>query len=196
MFTGLIEEIGEIKKISHEKTARRIRVSAKKIMSDLKIDDSVSLNGCCQTVVKFGDDWFEVVAIEETLRKTTLSEFKSGQKINLERAALPSTRLGGHMVQGHVDCVGKVSIIKKDGASTLLSISFPTEYNKYIVEHGSICIDGISLTVARLKKSELTVALIPHTSEVTTTSNFRVGTKVNLEFDVIAKYVESILKHS
>ena len=193
MFTGLIEEIGEVKKISHEKTAKRIKVSAKKIMSDIKIDDSVSLNGCCQTVVNFGSNWFEVIAIEETLRKTTLSEFKSGQKINLERAALPTTRLGGHMVQGHIDCVGKVVKIAKDGASSLLSISFPTDYNKYIVEHGSICIDGISLTVARLKKNELTVALIPHTLDVTITNSLRIGSQVNLEFDIIAKYVESIL---
>ncbi len=194
MFTGLIEEIGEIIKISNEKTARRITVSASDVMGDLKVDDSVSLNGCCQTVVKFGDGYFEVVAIEETLRKTTLSNFKVGKKINLERAVLPSTRLGGHMVQGHVDCLGKVTKIKKDGSSILMSISFPSKYSKYIVEHGSICIDGISLTVARLKDKEMTVALIPHTSEVTSIAKSRVGTEVNLEFDIIAKYVESIAK--
>jgi riboflavin synthase len=141
MFTGIIEEIGKIKSIMPRAGSIRITVEARKVTNDLKIDDSVSLNGACQTVIQKSNTEFTVEAVEETLRKTTLGKFRPGKKINLERAMKLGDRLGGHMVQGHVDCIGSVETIQSEVTGKLLRIEFPSEFSKYIVPLGSICID-------------------------------------------------------
>ncbi|MFC2131534.1 riboflavin synthase [Bacteroidota bacterium] len=192
MFTGLIEEIGTIKSIRPIGGAKRFTVQAKKIMDDLKIDDSVALNGACQTVVSLTNDSFDVEAVEETIRKTTLGQYTSGKKINLERAAKLGDRMGGHLVQGHVDCVGNVLTIHPEATGKLVWVSFPEQYRKYVVPVGSVCIDGVSLTVAKVEATKLMVAVIPHTWEVTMFKELKAGAQVNLEFDIIGKYVENM----
>lgn len=196
MFTGLIEEIGIIKAIKPIGGGRRVIVEAKKIMDDLKIDDSISLNGTCQTVVSRTDRTFDVEAVEETLTKTTFLKFYPGKKINLERAARLGDRMGGHLVQGHVDCTGKVSEIRKLSTGINLWITYPTEYSQYLVMTGSICIDGVSLTIARLEATKFMVSIIPHTWEMTTFKELIIGSEVNIEFDIIGKYVEKIMSHN
>jgi len=193
MFTGLIEEVGEIISSSRIGGGLRIRVRANKIMDDLKIDDSVSLNGVCQTVVSRTNNSFDVEAVEETLRKTTLSKLKQGDKLNLERAAALGDRMGGHLVQGHVDCVGNILSVNPESTGRLVWISFPQRYSKYIVQQGSICIHGISLTVAKAELGKFMISIIPHTWDVTVLKDMKTGSEVNLEFDIIGKYVENML---
>jgi riboflavin synthase len=196
MFTGIIEEIGKIKSIKPVSGSYRITVDAKIVTNDLKIDDSVSLNGACQTVIHKTESEFTVEAVEETLRKSTLGKFKPGNKINLERAMKLGERLGGHLVQGHVDCKGRVQTIQSEGTGKLLWIEFPIEFAKYIVPVGSICIDGVSLTVAKKERNRFMVSIIPHTWKMTTLGELKTGSEVNLEFDIIGKYVESLTVHS
>ena len=196
MFTGIIEEIGVVKSLVRFGAGLRIQVQADKVFSDLKIDDSVALNGTCQTVVAINGKSFEVEAVEETLQKTTLSKFKISQRINLERALLPTTRMGGHIVQGHIDCVGTISRINKLSASTQIFVKYPEKYNKYAVTQGSITIDGTSLTIARISPQEFMLSLIPHTMTNTIIDDYRVGQSVNIEFDVLGKYIENLLKYS
>lgn len=195
MFTGLIEEIGVIKSIANLGGGRKISVSASKIIDDLKIDDSVAINGACQTVVKVSSNSFEVIAIEETIRKTTLGKLKNGDEVNLERAIKVSDRLGGHIVQGHVDTIGRIISIKKENTGILYWIDFPHEFSKYLVNTGSICINGISLTTAKVESKSFCVALIPHTVSVTTFKNLKQGSEVNLEFDILGKYIEKMLNN-
>lgn len=192
MFTGLIEEIGIIKSISVFGNNRRFTIQATQVLSDLKIDDSISINGACQTIVKRDNTTFEVVAVQETLRKTTLGSFKVGNFINLERAMRLGDRLGGHLVQGHVDCVGRIFHIESTSGSWQLWVEFPNKFSQYVIPIGSICIDGISLTVARVEGSHLMVAIIPHTFEFTTLQKNKVGDTVNLEFDILGKYIEKL----
>ena len=194
MFTGLIEEIGTI--ISSEIRGKgvRIKIKAEKIFSDLAIDDSVSVNGACQTVVGISNNVFDIDSVEETLLKTTLGNLSAGNIVNLERALAVGDRLGGHIVQGHVDCVGKVEKIQTvEGGGWLLWISFPEQYKKYVVPVGSICINGVSLTVARVQGASIMAAIIPHTLAVTTIGSLRVNDKVNIEFDLLAKYIENMV---
>lgn len=195
MFTGLIEEIGIINSIEQTGSAVNISVKCNKICEDLKIDDSIAINGVCLTVTNFGKDYFKVTAIRETLSKTTLGNLKITQKVNLERALRPIDRLGGHIVQGHVDCIGTINSIRQFQPSYELEISFPSDYAKYVVEKGSICIDGISLTIVKTYQDKFSVAIIPHTWNATTLKYANIGTKVNLEFDIIAKYIENMLKY-
>ena len=194
MFTGLIEEIGIIQTIRPLGGGKRISVKAAKIMDDLKIDDSVSINGVCQTVVSRTVNSFDVEAVEETIRKTTFGNLKPAEMVNLERALRMGDRLGGHIVQGHVDCTGNVVTISKERTGILLWISYPSEFSRYIVNTGSICINGISLTVAKAETGKFMCAIIPHTWEVTILKNLKQGSIVNLEFDVIGKYIENMLK--
>lgn len=193
MFTGLIEEIGVISSIQPQGKNLRITVQAQKVMDDLKIDDSVSINGACQTVVSRAKSSFEVVAVEETLRKTTFNTLSFGEKVNLERAMRVGDRLGGHIVQGHVDCVGIVSNIESKDGSTQIWVEFPVNFSQYVVPIGSICINGVSLTVARVDNSRFMVAIIPHTLQVTILNQLKAGSKVNLEFDILGKYIEKML---
>jgi len=195
MFTGLVEEVGIIEASSNIGGGRKLKVKANIVLQNTKIDDSIAINGCCQTVISINKDCFEVIAIEETLRKTTLGTFKRGDKVNLERAIAVGDRLGGHYVQGHIDTVGNVIKVVKESTDWLISVKFPIEFRKYIVNVGSICINGVSLTVAKVEADLFTVAIIPHTFENTTIGKLQNGSKVNLEFDILGKYVENMLKY-
>lgn len=191
MFTGIVKDVGTVGAIMPRGGGLRLRVqyTSAHDFGDLAVDESVSVNGACQTVVACGPGWFEVDTVAETLKKTTLGSFRSGTKVNLERAVRPMDRLGGHFVLGHVDCVGRVSRIVEEGESRMVSISFPSGFDQWIVPVGSIAIDGVSLTAARVEPSLLTVALIPYTLGNTTIAELREGSEVNLEFDILGKYV-------
>lgn len=196
MFTGLIEEVGSINGIDSRGEFIRFSILAKEVLSDLVIDDSVSVNGVCLTAIAVTANSFKVEVVQETLKKTNLSTLKIGGKVNLERALTFAKRLGGHIVQGHVDCTGQVRKLQKQGGGLLFSITVPDEKLKYIISEGSITINGVSLTVARVENNEITISLIPHTLESTTLAECKVGDKVNIEVDLIGKYVENILSKS
>lgn len=195
MFTGLIEEIGTIKSIKHLGGGLKFSVQAKSIMDDLKIDDSVSINGVCQTVTSRTNTEFEFVSVEETLRKTTLAKAVVGKKVNLERALRVSDRLGGHIVQGHVDCIGNVVSVTQESTGRLIWISYPEAFRKYVVPIGSIAIDGVSLTVAKNEGLKFMVAIIPHTIDITTLKDLKSGSELNIEFDILGKYIENMMMH-
>ena len=194
MFTGIIEEVGRIRKAEPHGGGRLLTIEAG-FAGALRRDQSVAVNGCCQTVVDVSGAAFSVVAVEETLAKTTLGEFAEGDSVNLERAMRPDARLDGHIVQGHVDATGTVAAVEELETSRLYRIDFDESFAPYVIPVGSIALDGISLTVARLGgpaasgRHELTVSIIPLTYEITTVSGWRVGRRVNMEFDLIGKYV-------
>jgi len=188
MFTGIIEEVGKIAAVRDLGGGRRLRVEAR-MTPELRPDQSVSVNGVCQTVVAVEGSTFDVVAVEETLRKTTFGALTAGTPVNLERALQPTGRLDGHFVQGHVDATGTVTAVEKEQTNWLYRVRFDAQFAPYLIPVGSITLDGISLTVARLDERELTVAIIPHTYENTTVVTWKPGTRVNMEFDMIGKYV-------
>lgn len=196
MFTGLIEETGRVTAVQTIGNGLRFTIAAEYVMDDLNIDASIAVNGVCQTVVSHNSNTFDVVAVEETLKKTTLGNFRTGKTVNLERAMKLSDRLGGHLVQGHVDTRGTLIRLEAQSTSHLLTIRFPVEYNRYLIPVGSICMDGISLTCARVEHDTFTVAIIPHTWSKTTVHELRVGSEVNLEFDLLGKYIEKMLQSS
>ncbi|OUV43082.1 MAG: hypothetical protein CBC68_01275 [Candidatus Marinimicrobia bacterium TMED108] len=193
MFTGLVEEVGTIEQITSNLDGLRISVNAEKVMEGLKVDDSVSCSGICLTVIDMNISSFTVQLVEETLNRTTAKNWKNDSAINLERALLPSSRMGGHFVQGHIDCTSKITDIKMTDESAIFSFTLPGPYQKYIVEKGSICLDGISLTVASINNKEFSIAVIPHTIEATNWKNSKVGDLANLEVDIISKYVENLM---
>ena len=196
MFTGLIEEIGTIVSITQIPGGKRLKVSAKKIVDDLKVDDSVAVNGICLTVTKTENNFFFCDAVGATLTKTTLLSFTVGEEVNLERAVRLSDRLGGHLVQGHVNGIGTVKQITKLGDNYYVEITVPYELTKYLVDEGSIAVDGISLTIAKLEDTLVGISIIPHTWNNTAIRNRKAGNKLNIETDVIAKYVEKLLLNS
>jgi riboflavin synthase len=189
MFTGLIEEIGTVVRVSPRKGIVEIVIRATKVIDDLKVDDSINIDGVCQTVIKHTKDTFTVQSVQETLRKTTLGSLRPGSTVNLERALLPSSRMGGHFVQGHIDGTGTVTSVRKAAGDWLITVTLPASFMKYVIPRGSICIDGVSLTVASVEGNNLTVAIIPHTLDVTTIKKLRNGSKVNIELDMIGKYI-------
>ena len=193
MFTGIIEELGTIRSIRANAQGLDIIISAEKIFDDLKVGDSVSVNGCCQTVTSLWNKEFTVQAVNETVKLTTFKNMKYDEKVNLERAATPNSRLGGHIVSGHVDGTGKVVSIEKIGNSTVFEFSAPENIMKYIIYKGSVAINGVSLTICELADKTFKVAVIPHTLRSTTFGNLEIGSEVNLEPDMIAKYVEKML---
>jgi len=193
MFTGLVEEVGIIKSIKSIGGGKRIAVECNEILDDAKIDDSISINGICQTVVKRNPNSFEFDSVEETIKKTTIRFWKENDKVNLERAMKLSGRLGGHLVMGHVDTTGEVIGIERLQSSTIYRVSFPESFSKYIIQHGSITINGTSLTIAAHSASDLSVSIIPHTLKKTIINDLKIGDQVNLEFDMIGKYVEKLL---
>ncbi|HYM20725.1 MAG TPA: riboflavin synthase [Candidatus Kapabacteria bacterium] len=193
MFTGIIEELGTVIAIKQLGTSRRIEISAEKVLQELKVDDSIAVNGVCQTVVEMLSSSFEVISVAETLSKTTLSSLTVGEKVNLERAATPLTRLGGHLVAGHIDGVAVVeTIVPLDGSSEVY-IRLPKQFVRYVIARGSIAVNGVSLTVAEKEGDLIKIAIIPHTSELTTFGRLHEGDKVNIELDQIAKMVEQLL---
>ena len=196
MFTGIIEEIGQIKKIERFAGGYKINIAVNKILDDIKVDDSLAVNGVCLTVTKMDDSSVWCDAVGETLEKTTLASIKEGAQINLERALKLSDRLGGHIVQGHVNGIGEITQIKKRGENYYLEIFLPTHLHKYVVEEGSITVNGISLTIAQINEARIGFSIIPHTWKHTTLSNAKIGDNVNIETDVMAKYVEKMFYNS
>jgi riboflavin synthase len=192
MFTGIIEEIGSIAAVRDLGGGRRLTVAAA-MAPALRPDQSVAVNGVCQTVVAVAGNTFDVVAVEETLRKTTFGSLAAGMPVNLERALQPTGRLDGHFVQGHVDATGIVTAVEKEQTNRLYRVRFDPRFAAYLIPVGSITLDGISLTVARLDETELTVAIIPHTYTHTNVSTWKPGVRVNMEFDMIGKYVVGFL---
>jgi riboflavin synthase len=193
MFTGIIEEIGKINSLKRIGNSLRIEISVSKILEELKIDDSVAINGVCLTAVEVKSSSFVAEAVDETLRKTTLSKLKTNEKVNIERALTLSTRLGGHIVLGHIDTIGKILDIRKESLGILFKFNYPQEYYNLIVRVGSIAIDGVSLTISEYDRSSITVSVIPHTFENTIFYSYKKGTEINIEFDIIGKYIEKIV---
>ncbi len=189
MFTGIVEEVGVVATISEN----AMTVRASKVTEDLKLGDSIAVNGACLTAVNFSGDEFSVDLSPETMRRTALGDLSQGSLVNLERALLVSDRMGGHIVQGHVDGTGRVMSTKPEGDSVVFRIRVPKRLNRYIVEKGFVAVDGISLTVVKRGASSFTVAVIPYTSNNTNLAALSVGDRVNLEADILAKYVESLL---
>ena len=194
MFTGLIERVGTITEIAAENGRRRLVIDCgdTDFLQDAVIGESIAVSGACLTVVAFDQSTFTTQAVEETLRRTTLGQKQVGDRVNLERALRANARLGGHIVQGHVDGVATVESVREEGESWWITFEPPFELLRYIVEKGSVCIDGISLTVANVSYRKFSIALIPHTFEATTASDWRADASVNLETDVLAKYVERL----
>ncbi|MBR1528264.1 MAG: riboflavin synthase [Oscillospiraceae bacterium] len=192
MFTGIIEEIGNIRKIQTGADTCVLTVSASKILSDLHIGDSIAVNGTCLTVCKFDQTCFSADVMPETMRRTNLGSLKSGSPVNLERAMSANGRFGGHIVSGHIDGTGVIKSLKKEKNAVWVKISAKPEILKYIVEKGSVAIDGISLTVAKISNQDFSVSIIPHTGEETILLQKKAGEIVNLECDIIAKYVEKL----
>jgi len=193
MFTGIIEEVGHIVAIEDSGEFRTLRVEAGAILDGIKAGASISVNGVCLTVRTYSAGSFTADLSRETLERTSLNSLHAGTVVNLERPMRADGRFGGHIVQGHVDGIGKIRSFDRDGDNWNLRVEFPESAARYIVHKGSIAIDGISLTVASLKTPVLEVAIIPHTFENTNLRHAQAGDTVNLEFDVIAKYVERMM---
>ena len=189
MFTGIVEEVGLVAKLD----ARSLTVRASKVVNGLQLGDSISVNGACLTVVARRDDQFSVDVVPETRRRTSLGTLTPGNRVNLERPLAVGDRLGGHIMQGHVDATGRVTSRKPKADSVILRISSPKRLMPYIVEKGSIAVDGISLTVVKRGASSFTLSVISYTLENTNLKEKAVGDRVNLEVDIVAKYVETLL---
>ena len=194
MFTGIIEDLGRVEEAIDTNGGRTMKFSSK-FAQELSVDDSVCVNGVCQTVIACDATSFTTQLVEETLRKTNFSQTKTGDKVNLERSLTFDQRLDGHVVQGHVDIVGEVLEVVEEETGWLYRVGFPDEYSDYIVGRGSITLNGISLTVAREEKTAFTVAIIPYTYEHTNMHQLQPGDSVNLEFDILGKYVLRYLKN-
>lgn len=193
MFTGLVEEKGILIEKIPTGEGFQFEIRAEKVMEDLMIGSSIAVNGCCLTVVKRTENTFSVDTIEETLHKTNLGILKQGDKVNLERPLKADARLGGHFVLGHIDTTGRIEDVKELSNSHWMTISFPEQFRHYLIYVGSIAIDGVSMTVAELKDNTFSVGIIPHTWKETIFSEKKIGDTVNLEFDVLGKYVERIM---
>ena len=193
MFTGIIEEVGQVVAFAPAKDAWSLQIAARHVPSDVAVGDSVAINGCCLTVARFeaGQLWFDL--LEETRRLTNFSELRSGSAVNLERSLQPEGRMGGHFVSGHIDALGRVEVFEARGKDHYLRVAAPAGTGRYVVSKGSIAIDGISLTVAEVTGDTFAVWLIPHTMAVTNLREKLTGSGVNLEFDLLAKYVEKLL---
>ena len=196
MFTGIIEAIGNVTEVAPTEGGVCLWIEAPTLIRGMAIGNSVAVNGACLTATEVLDGGFSVAAVPETLRRTNLGSLSPGARVNLERAMPAGGRFEGHFVQGHVDATGKVVSAKNDGEERRLAVQVPKQLRRYVVAKGSITIDGVSLTVVRRKKGRLEVALIPHTLDATTLGLRQRGDRVNLEVDMIAKYVESVLKGS
>ncbi|ACY15980.1 riboflavin synthase [Haliangium ochraceum] len=194
MFTGLVQDIGTIARVDRRSDAAILRIATKRIhAAELELGESVAVNGVCLTVTERDAEGFTVLAGAETLRRTNIGELRVSARVNLERALRMGDRLGGHMVSGHVDAVGTIASRRDLGANLDIAIETPASALRYVIEKGSIAIDGISLTVNRVEARSFAVALIPHTVDETTLAARRIGERVNLEVDMIGKYVERLL---
>jgi riboflavin synthase len=192
MFTGLIEQIGEIEGVRQTDAGREIRIRS--AFTDLSSGESIAVNGACLTVRELGAGWFEAAAVVTTLERTNIGSWKKGTKVNLERALRPGDRLGGHIVQGHVDCVGVVTAREEAGDALLIDVSVPASVESLMVAHGSVTVDGVSLTVNALQPGGLQISLIEYTLRHTTLVDLREGSRVHVEADVVAKHVRRLLE--
>ena len=190
MFTGIIEEKGMISRIMKTASQAILTIKAKKVMEDIHIGDSIAVNGICLTVTSFSANEFQADVMHETLDRTSLKMLKPGSSVNLERAMAAGGRFGGHMVSGHIDGTGRITDIKEDSLAIWYTIEASLEILRYIVEKGSVAIDGISLTVAKVTQTTFSVSTIPHTRKITTLGERKKGDMVNLENDIVGKYVE------
>lgn len=193
MFTGIVEEIGIVKSLEFKANGAKIVIGCQKVVEDVKIGDSIAIDGVCQTVIASNSSEFSAEISDETLKVTTLGNLKSGNTVNLERALTLSSRLGGHIVSGHVDCMGKFINIEKLSDFYNLQFEIPEEQEKYVVYKGSITINGVSLTVANIVDNIVSVAIIPHTYNNTSLKDLKLGQDVNIETDILGKYVEKFL---
>lgn len=196
MFTGLVEELGEVVSLEQAPSGGvRLRLRAASIEPGAQLGDSIAVNGCCLTVAAKENGFLCFDLLQETLARTSLGGVQAGGGVNLERALAAGGRLGGHFVQGHVDCTAEIVALERRGADVRLEVAIPDGGARYFVEKGSIAVDGISLTVAEVKEKSFVLWIIPHTLEHTNLGRQRVGEKVNLEYDLLAKYVERMLAH-
>jgi len=193
MFTGIIEEVGKVKEINNTGDGAVIIIEANKVLKDVKLGDSISTNGVCLTVKEFNNTGFQVDVMAETIRQSNLKYLSKGDLVNLERAVAVGDRLGGHMVSGHIDGVGRIISQEKEDNAIWIAINTTGELLKYIILRGSIAIDGVSLTVAHIDDSGFKVSIIPHTGITTTLIDKGIGELVNIECDMIGKYVEKLL---
>jgi riboflavin synthase len=193
MFTGIIEEIGTISNIKRDSNVARLAVNAKIVLNDMKIGDSLAVNGVCLTVESFDNHIANLTMMPETLKTTTLGSLSSGNKVNLERAMQLNGRLGGHIVSGHVDGIGKLIRIGGTGEERILYFSIPTALSKYVAHKGSITVSGVSLTVIEAEVESFSVSLVRHTLAATILNDLKIGDSVNIEIDVIARYIEKLL---
>jgi riboflavin synthase len=196
MFTGIIEEVGRVEKVAPAGGGARVEISARRVLEGAREGDSIATDGACLTIVRLTGSGFEADCSAETLRRTTLGGWRAGASVNLERAMALGDRLGGHLVQGHVEGTGRLVARRPEGESVMIRFAYPPELGRYIVLKGSIAVAGISLTVASLDDDSFEVAVIPVTLEWTTLGRMAEGTPVNLETDMIAKYVERLLRAS
>ncbi len=196
MFTGIIEEVGRVERLDRRSSGGVVAIAAQTVLEGTKLGDSIAVNGVCLTVTSLAATGFTADASEETLRVSALGELRVGDGVNLERALAVGARLGGHIVQGHVDAVGRFLARRPSGNSVTMRFGFPPEIGRYLVHKGSIAVDGVSLTVAALGDDWFEVAAIPATLDWTTLPQLKPGAAVNLEADVLAKYVERLWKHS
>jgi riboflavin synthase len=201
MFTGIIESVGSIRAIMPQGGDVRVTVqtsssghkSADLSMLDVHLGDSIATNGICLTVIEMGADYYVADVSGETLRRTTLGQWKTGTRVNLEKALLPTTRLGGHLVSGHVDGLGEIVVQRQDARSLYYEVRAPRELARYLAKKGSVTVDGISLTINQLSGATLSLNLVPHTANHTNINDWKVGSFVNLEVDVLARYLERLM---
>jgi len=194
VFTGLVEERGQVARIEERPGGRRLWIEAPMVATDARVGDSISVSGCCLTAIEVGSRGFAVEAVPETLRRTTLGSWQAGTAVNLERSLRLDQRLGGHLVQGHVDGVGVILAVAPEGEGRRVRIEIPEALRGYVAEKGSLAVDGVSLTVAGLSEAWCEIAYIPHTLAVTTSGGYLAGGLVNLEVDLMARYIARLLE--
>ncbi|MEC8885873.1 MAG: riboflavin synthase [Pseudomonadota bacterium] len=193
MFTGIIESVGQVQSVQPVGGDVRLKIQTKLDMSDVHLGDSIATNGICLTVIEFGEDWYAADVSRESLHRTTLGQWKAGQTVNVEKAMLPTTRFGGHIVSGHVDGLGEITLVREDARSLYFEVTAPVELAKYLAEKGSVTVDGISLTINHLRGNVISLNLIPHTADRTNIGSWKQGMQVNLEVDVLARYIERLM---
>lgn len=194
MFTGIVEEVGTVNAVVNTGSSSGVRINAKTVLEGTKTGDSIAVNGVCLTVTKMGSGWFEADVMNETLRRSSLGSLSQGSPVDLERAMAAGGRFGGHIVSGHIDGTGSIVSMKNDGIAVWITIAADSRILRYIVEKGSVAIDGISLTVAKVTDKDFCVSVIPHTLKNTVLGFKKAGDTVNLENDIIGKYVEKLMQ--